>query len=155
MLGNLMGIDSKKTVPNPLAEKDAKRIHDEVTRKVPPAHSETTRKVPPAKLTGLDDPGAELGRGPMRARQISNPMLMELDEPTFSEVEEQAPVTKRPEYDADKHALHIESADDRATVPPSPTYEMLRDSCSTAVAEEVPLDEDQILRPSRKLKLKP
>jgi hypothetical protein len=117
--------------------------------------SETTRKVPPAKLMDLDDPLVDAPRQPMRARQPSNPALMELDDPVFSEVEEAAPVTKRPEYDADNFALHIESADERATVPPSPTYDMLRDSCSSAVAEEVPLDEETILKPSRKIKVTP
>jgi hypothetical protein len=34
------------------------------------------------------------------------------------------------------------------TQPPSPTYDMLRDSCKTNIAAEVALDEEQIVRPS-------
>jgi len=41
------------------------------------------------------------------------------------------------------------------TAPPTPTYEMLRDSCKMGIAAEVPLDEEQILRPSsQKIKTK-
>jgi hypothetical protein len=138
----MTGSDKKKTVPNPLAaRKEAERMQ-----------SETTRKVAPSSLMDLDEP-LPLERTPMRVAS-SAADLMSLDDPTFSEVEEQSPSTKRPDYEPDKFALHVESASDRMTAPPSPTYEMLRDSCTSAIAEEVPLDEEQILRPSsRKVKV--
>jgi hypothetical protein len=139
-----MGSDKKKTVPNPLAAlQEAERMQ-----------SETTRKVAPSALMDLDEP--ELERTPMRVAISTADLLTNLDEPTFSEVEEQAPTTRRPEYEPDQFAMHVESAADRMTAPPSPTYEMLRDSCTSAIAEEVPLDEEQILRPSsRKVKVPP
>jgi len=66
------------------------------------------------------------------------------------------PDTTRPDYDTDKFALHVESAKERLTSPPEATFEMLRDSCKGLAAAEVPLDEEQILRPSsRKHKLVP
>jgi hypothetical protein len=84
--------------------------------------------------------------------------LMELDEPVdLNEPDEMAdrpPDTARPEYDTDKFALHVESAKERMTSPPEATFEMLRDSCKAHIVEEIPLDEEQILRPSsRKYKL--
>jgi hypothetical protein len=85
--------------------------------------------------------------------------LVDLDDPEdldVVEIVEQAPSTARPEYEPDKFAMHVESAEDRMTSPPSATYDMLRDSCKSAIAEEVPLDEEQILRPSsRKVKVIP
>jgi hypothetical protein len=80
--------------------------------------------------------------------------LVDLDEPELQLVEE-APPTARPEYEPAKFALDVESAGQRMTEPPAAAYEMLRDSCKAAVAEEIPLDEEQILRPSRKLKATP
>jgi hypothetical protein len=144
-----MGIDRKKTVPNPLAELEAAQMKS----------SETTRKAAPSALVDLDDlddlDDPDFAAPPTAMKVASRTAaFMELDEPTFSEMD-QAPVTRRPDYDAQQLALEIESADDRMTVPPSPTYDMLRDSCSSAIAEEIPLDEDEILRPSRKIKLKP
>jgi len=88
----------------------------------------------------------------------SNP-LMDLDEPSIEEMlelEERPPSTARPDYAPDKFAHDIESAGERMTSPPSATYEMLRDSCKARIAEEVPLDEEQIVRPSsRKHKVAP
>jgi hypothetical protein len=83
--------------------------------------------------------------------------LVELDEPTADDADwERSPDTERPEYDSAKFAHDVESAKERMTSPPSATYEMLRDSCKAQIAEEVPLDEEQILRPSsRKHKLPP
>ena len=84
--------------------------------------------------------------------------IVDLDEPELElvEVDDAAPrSTARPEYEPAKFALDIESAEERMTEPPSPAYEMLRDSCKAMVAEEIPLDEEQILRPSRKLKATP
>jgi hypothetical protein len=138
-----MGIDSKKTVPNPLA------AFEEATR----MKSEKV-KAAPNPLMDLDEP--EMGTGSGMKVASGTAKLMDLDEPTLGEVEEEAPTTKRPEYEPDQFALHVESAADRMTAPPSPTYEMLRDSCSSTIAEEVPLDEEQILRPSsRKVKVPP
>ncbi len=77
-------------------------------------------------LTDLDDPG-------------------ELDE---VEIVERAPDTARPDFEPAKFAADVETEAERMTQPPSPTYDMLRDSCKSAVAQEVPLDEEQILRPS-------
>jgi hypothetical protein len=81
--------------------------------------------------------------------------LIDLDEPELQLVEEGPPSTARPEYEPAKFALDVESAGQRMTEPPAAAYEMLRDSCKATVAEEVPLDEEQILRPSRKLKATP
>jgi hypothetical protein len=83
--------------------------------------------------------------------------INDLEEPELELVEDDpAPrSTARPEYEPAKFALDIESAEERMTQPPSPAYEMLRDSCKAMVAEEVPLDEEQILRPDRKLKTTP
>jgi hypothetical protein len=90
-----------------------------------------------------------------RKRMPSTP-LVDLDEPTFDLIEERPPDTARPEYDTDKFALHVESAKTRMTSPPAATYEMLRDSCKSEVAGEVPLDEEQIVHPSsRRHKIAP
>lgn len=87
------------------------------------------------------------------------PALVELDDPSVDELfdfEEAPPDTARPDYEPDKFAHHVESAAQRMTSPPSPTYEMLRDSCKAQIAAELPLDEEQILRPSsRKHKISP
>ena len=72
------------------------------------------------------------------------------------ESDQHSPDTARPDYDTDKFALHVESAKERMTSPPEAMFEMLRDSCKGLAAAEVPLDEEQILRPSsRKHKLPP
>ena len=95
--------------------------------------------------------------------------LVTLDDPAFDPAfdaafdaafdpnrDERAPDTARPDYDTDKFALDVESAKSRMTTPPAATYEMLRDSCKEAIAEELPLDEEQIVRPSsRKHKIAP
>jgi hypothetical protein len=84
--------------------------------------------------------------------------IAELDDPTVDDDgwTESSPDTQRPEYDSAKFAHDVESAKERMTTPPSATYEMLRDSCKAQIAEEVPLDEEQILRPSsRKHKVTP
>ena len=84
--------------------------------------------------------------------------LVDLDEPEDLDevaIVEQAPDTARPNYEPDKFAHHVESAEERMTSPPTATYDMLRDSCKAQIAEEVPLDEEQILRPSRKQKVSP
>ena len=79
--------------------------------------------------------------------------LVELDDPDeLGEVQiaDLAPDTARPDYASDKFARDVEDAADRMTQPPAPTYDMLRDSCKSKIADEVPLDEEQILRPSSK-----
>jgi hypothetical protein len=91
-------------------------------------------------------------------KMLASKSLMELDDPGLSEDEDddRAPDTARPEYDTDKFALHVESAQERMTAPPEATFEMLRDSCKAQIVNEAPLDEEQILRPSsRKYKLTP
>jgi hypothetical protein len=78
------------------------------------------------------------------------------DDELEPESDERAPDTARPDYDTDKFALHVESAKERMTSPPEASFEMLRDSCKGLAAPEVPLGEEQILRPSsRKHKLPP
>ncbi len=60
------------------------------------------------------------------------------------------PSTARPDVEPEKLAarLDAEAEEGRMTEPPAPTYEMLRDSCKMVAAHVVPLDEEQILRPS-------
>ena len=100
--------------------------------------SETKKTVPSNSLMELDDPALDGG----------------LDGGGGAGDDERAPDTARPGYDTDKFALHVESAKERMTAPPEATFEMLRDSCKAQIAEEAPLDEEQILRPSsRKYRL--
>jgi hypothetical protein len=88
-------------------------------------------------------------------RGYASSSLVDLDDPSMDGLgpdDEAAPDTARPDYEPAKFARHVESAKERMTSPPSPTYEMLRDSCKAQIADEIPLDEEQILRPSsRKL----
>jgi hypothetical protein len=75
--------------------------------------------------------------------------LADLDEPRESHMTE-PPSTARPEIEPEKLAarLDAEAEQGRMTEPPAATYEMLRDSCKMVAAHVVPLDEEQILRPS-------
>jgi hypothetical protein len=62
--------------------------------------------------------------------------LIDLDDPADLGDHSAAPDTKRPSWDAQAMAEQIETAKERATLPPAPAYEMLRDSCrQLAVAE--------------------
>lgn len=85
--------------------------------------------------------------------------LVDLDDPLDEEAsesfddEDRPPDTARPCFDTNEFAQHVESAGDRMTEPPSPTYDMLRDSCKTAIADELALDEERILRPSSRRRL--
>jgi hypothetical protein len=91
-------------------------------------------------------------------KRMPSAALVDLDDPTFDlvEEEERSPDTARPDYDTDKFALDLESAKSRMTAPPAATYEMLRDSCKSEIAEEAALDEEEILRPSsRKHRISP
>ena len=65
--------------------------------------------------------------------------LISLDDPAEIDpaITERPPSTKRPAFDTHELARHIETAEDRATVPPSPTYDMLRDSCRNMAAAAV------------------
>jgi hypothetical protein len=78
--------------------------------------------------------------------------LIALDDPGELDldvvIEERAPDTARPNYEPDAFAKHVETEGERMTQPPSPTYDMLRDSCKQNVAADVALDEEKILRPS-------
>jgi len=77
--------------------------------------------------------------------------LVALDDPADLDVsgsEERQPDTARPNYEPDMFAKQVESAEERMTQPPAPTYDMLRDSCKTSIAADVALDEEQIVRPS-------
>jgi hypothetical protein len=59
------------------------------------------------------------------------------------------PSTARPDEPEKLAArLDAEAEQERMTEPPAATYEMLRDSCKMVAAHVVPLDEEQILRPS-------
>jgi hypothetical protein len=59
------------------------------------------------------------------------------------------------EYESVSFPKELDEVAERVTAPPTPTYEMLRDSCKMGIAAEVPLDEEQILRPSsQKIKTK-
>jgi hypothetical protein len=95
---------------------------------------------------GVEEPK---NRAPVKA-------LVDLDDPAELddvEIGDRAPDTARPDFDTGAFAQHVESAEERMTQPPSPTYDMLRDSCKTAIVDEI-LDEEQILRPSsRKQKI--
>ncbi len=75
--------------------------------------------------------------------------LADLDEPGEGHMTE-PPSTARPDVDPEKLAarLDAEAEKGRMTEPPEATYEMLRDSCKMVAAHVVPLDEEQILRPS-------
>lgn len=88
---------------------------------------------------------------PKNAASLSSSSL-DLDDPSVDDDawEERPPDTARPEYDSAKFAHDVESAQERMTVPPTATYEMLRDSCKELVADEVPLDEEKILRPAKR-----
>ncbi len=99
--------------------------------------------------------GDEMSSEPKKAGATNS--IIDLDEPVLEELDwpEPQPSTARPEYEPDKFARDLESAAGRMTEPPSPTYEMLRDSCKSAIAEEVPIDEEQILRPSKRYKIVP
>ncbi|HEY2514918.1 MAG TPA: hypothetical protein VGI39_28830 [Polyangiaceae bacterium] len=85
--------------------------------------------------------------------------LVDLDDPLEGEASEEfddadrPPDTARPCFDTNEFAHHVESAGDRMTEPPSPTYDMLRDSCKTGIADELPLDEERIVRPSSRRRL--
>jgi hypothetical protein len=49
-----------------------------------------------------------------------------------AEIEEnvdEGPDTKRPSYSSQELAIAVETAKERATLPPAPAYEELRDSC--------------------------
>lgn len=74
--------------------------------------------------------------------------LVDLDDPLdLGDLEDRGPDTKRPSFDAQALAEQIESAQERVTLPPAPTYDMLRDSCrqmSIADAADELLDEDLI-----------
>jgi hypothetical protein len=99
-------------------------------------------------LVQLDDPTEERS-----VDIVASPDVSTLDEGWTNE---RPPDTARPEYEPDKFARHVESAAQRGTVPPAPTYEMLRDSCKALLSEEEPLDEARILRPeSEKRKVSP
>jgi hypothetical protein len=74
--------------------------------------------------------------------------LVALDDPAEMEAEDRAPETARPNYEPDMFARDVESAEERMTQPPAPTYDMLRDSCKTSIAADVALDEEAILVPS-------
>jgi hypothetical protein len=90
--------------------------------------------------------------------EASSSSLVDLDDPSVDDDawEERPPDTARPEYDSAKFAQDVELAKERMTTPPTATYEMLRDSCKELIAEEVPLDEERILRPgSRRQKVGP
>ena len=77
-------------------------------------------------------------------------LLVELDDPAEVVIEDAAPSTARPEYEPIIFAHEVESAEDRMTQPPTPTYDMLRDSCKSKIAVDAAIDEEQILRPSSK-----
>jgi hypothetical protein len=82
-------------------------------------------------------------------RAASKRPLADLDEPGEAPMTE-PPSTARPDVEPEKLAarLDAEAEEGRMTEPPAPTYEMLRDSCKMVAAHVVPLDEEQILRPS-------
>jgi hypothetical protein len=88
----------------------------------------------------------ESGQNPAGA---SKRPLADLDEPGESHMTE-PPSTARPEGKPEELAarLDAEAEKERMTEPPAATYEMLRDSCKMVAAHVVPLDEEQILRPS-------
>jgi hypothetical protein len=76
--------------------------------------------------------------------KLPHDSLISLDDPLEVEIEN-APSTKRPAVDPDAYARHVESAEMRATQPPSATYEMLRDSCKAIpAADDILLDESAI-----------
>ncbi len=78
--------------------------------------------------------------------------LIALDDPGDLDlevsIEERQPDTARPDYEPDKFAKNLETEGERMTQPPSPTYDMLRDSCKTNIAADIALDEEKIIRPS-------
>jgi hypothetical protein len=82
--------------------------------------------------------------------------LAELDDPLDWDIEEQGPSTKRPSFQPDEFAQKVETAEDRATLPPAPAYEMLRDSCKDlAIADDVLLDDASAPPPPKKDDAKP
>jgi hypothetical protein len=86
-------------------------------------------------------------------KRPSGETLILLDDPEElgdldATIGELSPDTARPNFEPIIFAKEIESAEDRATAPPAPTYDMLRDSCKTKIVQAAPLDEEQILRPS-------
>jgi hypothetical protein len=66
--------------------------------------------------------------------------LTDLDDPLeldFDDPDDKMPSTKRPSFDSQALAAAIETANKRTTMPPAPTYEMLRDSCRMTAAAEI------------------
>ena len=71
----------------------------------------------------------------------SDPRIDELDEPPQSARPGERE-TQPPPFELGAFAQEFEGAGTRATLPPAPTYEMLRDSCKTMAAAEAMSDED-------------
>ena len=70
----------------------------------------------------------------------SDPRIDELDEPPAS-ARPQERETAPPPFEPGVFAQEIEGAGSRATLPPAPTYAMLRDSCKSMIASDAMTDE--------------
>jgi len=78
------------------------------------------------------------------------PRLDELDDPAEGAGERLERVTAPPPFEPSTFAQEVEGAGARATLPPGPAFEMLRDSCKIALEEEV----DPALSAESKTRLK-
>jgi hypothetical protein len=78
------------------------------------------------------------------AERTKRDSLIDLDDPAEWDLPEPQPDTKRPSFAPDQFAQLVESAEARATTPPAPTYEMLRDSCRRELVAEPFQDEFQL-----------
>src|SRR4051794_4811419 len=70
----------------------------------------------------------------------SEPRIDELDEPPESARPGERE-TQPPPFELGAFAQEIEGAGARATLPPAPAYEMLRDSCKSMIATDAMTDE--------------
>ena len=107
-----------------------------------PSRDDPKTSAAPRALVDLDDPLDALD-------EAEGHLHLDLE----PEDQDPAPDTARPGFDTNEFAHHVESAGDRMTEPPSPTYDMLRDSCKTGIADDLALDEERIVRPSSRRRL--